>query len=156
LHSISLPAGVYGGGAVQALFTNTLDASAHPSFATLAGLRVSAHFFILRDGFTQQFVSCDRRAWHAGVSSWRGRASCNDFSIGIELEGLAGRSFDARQYAQLARLLRALAARYPLQEVTGHEHVAPVRKDDPGPGFDWARLERELHRSRPRIEPHVT
>lgn len=155
LHSISLPPGRYGGDAVGRLFTNRLDPAAHPAFAGLAGLQVSAHFFIRRDGHAEQFVSCDRRAWHAGVSSWRGRSNCNDWSIGIELEGLEGRRFDARQYAALARLLRALSLRYPLAEVTGHEHVAPERKRDPGPGFDWARLERVLRRRRPVLVPQV-
>ena len=155
LHSISLPPGEYGGDAVERLFTNRLDAQAHPAFVELSGLQVSAHFFIRRGGAVQQFVSCDRRAWHAGVSSWRGRANCNDWSIGIELEGLEGRTFDAPQYDALARLLRALAARYPLTEVTGHEHVAPERKHDPGPGFDWARLAHQLHRRRPLPVPRA-
>jgi AmpD protein len=155
LHSISLPPGRYGGDAVERLFTNRLDTHAHPSFAELAGLRVSAHFFVRRDGATLQFVSCDRRAWHAGASSWRGRANCNDWSIGIELEGLEGRRFAAAQYTALATLLRALALRYPLAEVTGHEFVAPQRKHDPGPGFDWDRLARALRRKRPALVAHV-
>ncbi|MCC6246800.1 MAG: 1,6-anhydro-N-acetylmuramyl-L-alanine amidase AmpD [Rubrivivax sp.] len=155
LHSISLPPGRYGGDAVQRLFTNTLDASSHPAFAGLEGLRVSAHFFIRRDGRCEQYVSCDRRAWHAGVSSWRGRSGCNDWSIGIELEGLEGRRFDARQYERLAQLLRALSLRYPLDEVAGHEHVAPGRKHDPGVGFDWPRLARMLRRRRPVLVPFV-
>jgi AmpD protein len=155
LHSISLPPGVYGGDAVERLFTNRLDVQAHPSFAELQGLRVSAHFFVRRDGRVLQFVSCERRAWHAGVSAWRGRANCNDWSIGIELEGLPGQAFEAPQYAMLARLLRALALRYPITEVTGHEHVAPERKQDPGPGFDWARLAREMRRRRPLLVPRV-
>ncbi len=154
LHSISLPAGEYGGDAVERLFTNRLDPHSHPDFNHLAGLEVSAHFFIRRDGRTQQFVSCDRRAWHAGVSSWRGRANCNDWSIGIELEGYEGLMFDAEQYGVLARLLRALSLRYPLTEVTGHEHVAPGRKRDPGPGFDWERLAAGLRRRRPALVPH--
>ncbi|MBI5721784.1 MAG: 1,6-anhydro-N-acetylmuramyl-L-alanine amidase AmpD [Burkholderiales bacterium] len=156
LHSISLPPGRYGGDAVQRLFTNRLEPTSHPAFAGLAGLQVSAHFFIRRVGTTEQYVSCDLRAWHAGASSWRGRANCNDWSIGIELEGLEGRRFDARQYVELARLLRALSLRYPLAEVTGHEHVAPGRKHDPGPGFDWARLARLLRRRRPALVPQVT
>lgn len=155
LHSISLPPGHYGGEAVEQLFTNRLDPQAHPSFAGLEGLRVSAHFVIRRDGRTEQYVSCDRRAWHAGASTWRGRANCNDWSIGIELEGLEGHRFDARQYARLATLLRALSLRYPIQEVTGHEHVAPGRKRDPGPGFDWQRLARQLRRRRPALVPQV-
>jgi AmpD protein len=155
LHSISLPAGVYGGDAVERLFTNRLDPQAHASFAALAGLEVSAHFFVRRGGQVQQYVSCERRAWHAGESSWRGRGNCNDWSIGIELEGLEGRIFEAPQYAALARLLRALALRYPLAEVTGHEHVAPGRKRDPGPGFDWTRLATQLRRRRPELVPRV-
>lgn len=155
LHSISLPPGRYGGDAVQRLFTNQLDLRAHPAFAALAGLRVSAHFFIRRDGRAEQYVSCDRRAWHAGASRWRGRENCNDWSIGIELEGLEGRRFASAQYAALARLLRALALRYPLAEVTGHEHVAPGRKGDPGAGFDWVRLGRELRRRRPVLVAQV-
>ncbi len=155
LHSISLPPGEYAGDAVMRLFTNQLDADAHPAFAALRGLQVSAHFFVRRDGAVQQYVSCDRRAWHAGESRWRGRANCNDWSIGIELEGLEGRRFETAQYESLARLLRALSLRYPLAEVTGHEHVAPQRKRDPGPGFDWARLERILHRRRPLLVPRV-
>ena len=151
VHSISLPPGEYGGRAIEALFTNRLDPEAHPDYAGLRGLRVSAHFVIRRDGELVQFVSCDQRAWHAGVSSWRGRDNCNDRSIGIELEGLEGLSFEAAQYQQLARLLRALSARYPLDEVVGHEHVAPGRKHDPGAGFDWALLRGLLRRRRPRL-----
>jgi AmpD protein len=155
LHSISLPPGEYGGPAVQQLFTNTLDTRAHPAFAALAGLQVSAHFFIRRDGAVEQFVSCERRAWHAGISTWRGRADCNDWSIGIELEGLESGAFEPAQYESLARLLRALARRYPITEVTGHEHVAPGRKHDPGPGFDWPRLGQLLRRKRPRLVARV-
>ena len=140
LHSISLPPGQYGGDAIDRLFTNRLDPSAHPYFETLRGLQVSAHFLVRRDGRLRQFVSCDQRAWHAGASSWRGRGNCNDWSIGIELEGLEGQTFEAAQYATLVALLAVLARRYPLHEVVGHEHVAPGRKLDPGPGFDWPRL----------------
>lgn len=159
IHSISLPPGQYGGDAIERLFTNTLDWDAHPYFDTIRGLKVSAHFVIRRDGATLQFVSCDCRAWHAGVSSWRGRPDCNDYSVGIELEGLEGSSFEPAQYRALARLLRAVAARYRLLGVTGHEHIAPGRKGDPGPRFAWSRLERLLrwparffppHRARPR------
>ncbi|MCK6431433.1 MAG: 1,6-anhydro-N-acetylmuramyl-L-alanine amidase AmpD [Burkholderiaceae bacterium] len=144
VHSISLPPGEYGGDAIERLFTNRLDPHAHPSFAELESLRVSAHFLVRRDGRMVQFVSTDRRAWHAGVSHWAGRDRCNDWSIGIELEGLEGRSFEVAQYVALARLLRALRRRYPLTAVVGHEHVAPTRKRDPGPGFDWADLQRRL------------
>lgn len=151
VHSISLPPGIYGGDAVQRLFMNRLDADEHPAYAGLRDLRVSAHFFVRRDGEVVQFVDCDARAWHAGVSCWRGRDNCNDWSIGIELEGLEGRDFEPVQYRQLATLLRALAARYPLAEAVGHEHVAPGRKHDPGPGFDWTRLRRVLRRRRPQL-----
>lgn len=144
LHSISLPPGDYGGDAVQALFTNRLDWDAHPYFQQIRGLEVSAHFYVRRDGTPWQFVSADARAWHAGASAWRGRANCNDDSVGIELEGLEGERFEPAQYATLARLLPALAARYPIAHVAGHEHIAPGRKQDPGAGFDWARLQRLL------------
>jgi AmpD protein len=151
LHSISLPPGEYGGDAVRALFTNTLDCDAHPYYARLRGLRVSAHFLLRRDAALLQFVSCDARAWHAGASSWRGRENCNHYSVGIELEGLEGEAFESAQYARLAQLLRALAARYPIDEVVGHEDVAPGRKFDPGAGFDWKFLRRSLRRTRPRL-----
>lgn len=150
VHSISLPPGHYAGDAVRRLFTNRLDTDAHPYYQGLIGLQVSAHFFVRRSGRVLQFVSCDRRAWHAGVSSWRGRENCNDFSVGIELEGLEGERFEPAQYRQLARLLRALARRYPLADVAGHEHVAPGRKGDPGPGFDWTRLARLMCADSPR------
>jgi N-acetyl-anhydromuramoyl-L-alanine amidase len=151
VHSISLPPGEYGGDAIVRLFTNGLDWDAHPYFQTLRGLQVSAHFVVRRDGELLQFVSCDERAWHAGVSAWRGRDNCNDWSIGIELEGLEGGPFEVAQYTQLARLLRALIRRYPLAEAVGHEHVAPGRKADPGPGFDWRRLRRLLRQARPAM-----
>jgi AmpD protein len=144
LHSISLPPGVYGGPEVEQLFTNTLDWDAHPYFGQIRGMEVSAHFFIRRDGELVQFVDADARAWHAGSSCWRGRDNCNDDSIGIELEGLEGESFETAQYATLGQLCRHLRSRYPVAHVAGHEHVAPGRKQDPGPGFDWARLQHEL------------
>jgi AmpD protein len=144
VHSISLPPGQYGGDAVERLFTNRLDPGAHPHFEGLRGVHVSAHFFIRRDGSVLQFVSCDERAWHAGASSWGGRENCNDYSIGIELEGLESECFEARQYTALVRLLRSAARRYPIDAVAGHEHVAPGRKADPGPGFDWHALSRKL------------
>lgn len=122
------------------LFTNRLDPAAHPYFAAIAQLRVSAHFLIRRDGTLLQFVPCGRRAWHAGASSWRGRERCNDFSIGIELEGTDERPYTAKQYPRLSRLLNALKRGYPLSEVVGHSDIAPGRKTDPGPAFDWARL----------------
>ena len=146
VHAISLPPDEFGGPGVEQLFTNTLDPDAHPYYATIHHLRVSAHYFICRDGQTLCFVDPDRRAWHAGASSWRGRASCNDYSIGIELEGLEGGHFERAQYAQLATLLRALKRRYAIVDVVGHEHVAPGRKHDPGPGFDWQGLCRSLSR----------
>jgi AmpD protein len=144
VHSISLPPGQYGGDAIERLFTNRLEWDAHPYYMQIRGLEVSAHFLIRRDGEPTQFVSCDDRAWHAGRSTWRGRSGCNDFSVGIELEGVEGASFEAAQYDALADLLRALAGRYPIDAVAGHEHVAPGRKADPGPGFEWARLATEL------------
>jgi N-acetyl-anhydromuramoyl-L-alanine amidase len=140
IHSISLPPGQYGGPEVEQLFTNTLDWDAHPYFQTIRGLEVSAHFFIRRTGEVVQFVSCDDRAWHAGKSCWQGRDNCNDYSIGIELEGLEGDTFEPAQYTALAQLCQALKSRYPIQHIAGHEQVAPGRKQDPGPGFDWARL----------------
>jgi AmpD protein len=142
LHSISLPPGTYGTAQVQALFTNQLDWQAHPYFQSIEGLQVSAHFFIERQGQLWQFVSCDDRAWHAGVSSHRGRENCNDFSIGIELEGLEGDRFEPPQYETLLALLSSLAAQYPLSAIAGHEHIAPGRKADPGPGMDWDFLQR--------------
>jgi len=140
IHSISLPPGIYGGDAIERLFTNRLDWDAHPYFAQLRGLEVSAHFVLRRDGELLQFVSCAMRAWHAGVSQWRGRAHCNDFSIGIELEGLEGEAFESAQYDALIVLMRRIARGYPIRGVAGHEHIAPNRKRDPGAGFDWARI----------------
>ena len=142
LHSISLPPGHFGGDAVEQLFTNRLDWSAHPYYETIRGIAVSAHFLVGRDGALVQFVSCDDRAWHAGASSWLGRDDCNDYSIGIELEGLEGERFDERQYPTLVQLLHSVAGRYPIAAVAGHEHVAPGRKHDPGAGFDWVRVRR--------------
>lgn len=140
VHAISLPPGEFGGPAIEALFTNRLDWDAHPYYQGIRGLRVSAHFFIRRDGVMLQFVSVDDRAWHAGASVWRGRAQCNDYAVGVELEGLDGGEFEAVQYARLAQLTQALKAQYgALTEAVGHEHIAPGRKLDPGPGFDWGR-----------------
>lgn len=144
VHSISLPPGVYGGDEVERLFTNTLDWDAHPYFQGIRGIQVSAHFFIRRDGALWQFVSCDDRAWHAGASSYRGRANCNDDSIGIELEGLEGESFEPAQYEALAAVGAAIGQHYPIRHVAGHEHIAPGRKHDPGARFDWDLLRREL------------
>ena len=144
IHSISLPPGEFGTGQVQRLFMNQLDWDAHPYFESIRGLQVSAHFFITRRGELWQFVSCEQRAWHAGQSDYRGRANCNDDSIGIELEGLEGDSFEDPQYESLASLCSALARAYPIAHVAGHEHVAPGRKHDPGAEFDWQRLQRSL------------
>lgn len=151
VHSISLPPGEFGGPGIEDLFRNRLDIAAHPYFERLRGLRVSAHFVIRRGGEVLQFVSADRRAWHAGASSWRGRGDCNSWSVGIELEGLEGGRFEPAQYASLARLLRALRRRHPLAEVVGHEHVAPGRKADPGPGFSWPALRRALRLRHPAL-----
>lgn len=144
IHSISLPPGEYGGDAIERLFLNQLDVSEHPYYQQLTGVRVSAHFLIRRGGRVLQFVSCDQRAWHAGRSVWQGRAECNDYSVGIELEGLEGERFEDAQYAALTTLLRALRRRYPIAHVVGHEHVAPGRKADPGAAFDWLRVRRSL------------
>ncbi len=140
VHAISLPPGRFGGGFVEDLFLGRLDPTADPYFEGLRGLRVSAHLFIARDGRITQFVPFHRRAWHAGVSRYRGRARCNDFSIGIELEGTDTLPFAPLQYEALAACIRALQGGYPAlacDAVTGHEHVAPGRKTDPGPWFDW-------------------
>lgn len=144
LHSISLPPGHYEGDAVVQLFTNGLDWAAHPYYQTIRGLQVSAHFFIRRDGALWQFVDVEQRAWHAGASCYRGRAQCNDDSIGIELEGLEGDLFTPAQYATLVQLCQDLAQRYPIAHVAGHEHIAPGRKQDPGPGFAWAQFQQQL------------
>ncbi|WP_407924899.1 1,6-anhydro-N-acetylmuramyl-L-alanine amidase AmpD [Schauerella aestuarii] len=140
MHNISLPPGQFGGPHVAGLFTNTLDYSFHPWLERLRPLRVSAHFFVRRDGQIVQFVSADKRAWHAGISTFRGRDKCNDFSLGIEMEGTDVLPYTDAQYAALARLVPALWSRYPLSAVRGHEHIAPVRKTDPGPAFDWRRF----------------
>ncbi len=142
LHGIALPPLEYGGPGIVELFTNRLDPAAHPYYATIADLRVSAHFLIRRDGELLQFVPCLERAWHAGPSTWRGMSRCNDFSIGIELEGRDDEPYAAAQYAALGPLVEALCARYPIEDVVGHSDIAPGRKTDPGPAFDWARLPR--------------
>jgi len=144
VHSISLPPGVYGGDQIEQFFANRLDWSAHPYFETIRGLQVSAHFVVRRSGELLQFVSCERRAWHAGRSAWRGRENCNDYSLGIELEGLEGEPFEAAQYDTLVALAPVLARRYPIEAVVGHEHIAPGRKHDPGAGFDWSSLRTRL------------
>lgn len=140
VHSISLPPGTYGGSKVQQFFTNQLDWDEHPYFQSIRGMAVSAHLYIDRDGHLWQFVSCDQRAWHAGASAFKGRDNCNDFSIGIELEGLEGEQFEPAQYAKLAETCHLLRHRYPITHVVGHQHIAPGRKCDPGSGFDWPRF----------------
>lgn len=150
IHNISLPPGQFGGGWIADLFGNRLDCDAHPYFDQLRALCVSAHFLIRRDGVVMQFVSANDRAWHAGASSFCGRERCNDFSIGIEMEGTDFEAFEAIQYERLARLTRALRTRYPIRDVTGHEHIAPGRKSDPGPFFDWARYHQLLNHPAPQ------
>ncbi len=140
LHNISLPPGEFGGDAVVELFTNRLDWDAHPYYQGIRGLKVSAHFFIRRDGSLIQFVPCALRAWHAGASRWEGRERCNDFSIGIELEGTDEVPFTEAQYATLLPLLATLKAAYPIRAVVGHSDIAPGRKTDPGPHFAWHRV----------------
>ena len=158
IHAISLPPDDFGGPGVEQLFTNALDPEAHPYYATIGHLRVSAHYFIRRDGETICFVDPDRRAWHAGVSCWNGRERCNDFSIGIELEGCDTRPFEPVQYERLAALVAELKRRYPIEAVVGHSDIAPGRKTDPGPFFDWSRLNALLARRddiRADAHPHV-
>jgi AmpD protein len=141
VHNISLPPGEFGGPWIDALFQNRLDPDAHPYFKEIEGLEVSAHFLIRRDGALRQYVATDDRAWHAGASSWQGRERCNDFSIGVELEGADDVPFAEPQYERLAALTRALFARYGRLGLAGHSDIAPGRKTDPGPWFDWARFE---------------
>ncbi len=140
IHAISLPPDEFGGPGIIQLFTNRLDPEAHDYFRSIQNLRVSAHFLIRRDGELIQFVPCSRRAWHAGVSRWRERERCNDFSVGIELEGCDRQEFAEPQYQALGLLLRHLRDRYPIEQVVGHSDIAPGRKTDPGPCFDWSRL----------------
>ena len=142
IHNISLPPGEFGGDGIIDLFMNRLDPSAHPYYATIAQLRVSAHFLVRRDGELIQFVPCAKRAWHAGESAWRGRSRCNDFSVGVELEGADDQPFADIQYAELALLITAVQRAYGALEIVGHSDIAPARKTDPGPCFDWQRLRR--------------
>ena len=147
LHNISLPPGQFGTGKVQEFFTSGLNASEHAYFAGIADMRVSAHFFIERDGQISQFVSCLQRAWHAGVSSFAGRDNCNDFSLGIELEGTDDLPYSEAQYDALVPLVQQLLAAYPalsVERICGHSDIAPGRKTDPGPAFDWPRLRTAL------------
>lgn len=143
IHNISLPPYQYGGPYIEQLFTNRLNPNAHPFFDEIKHLRVSAHFLIRRNGEIVQFVSTENRAWHAGVSSFNGRESCNDFSIGIELEGCDFEPFEPEQYEILSQLTKVLRARYTLRAVRGHEHIAPGRKTDPGPYFNWQQYQTE-------------
>ncbi|MBS1231057.1 MAG: ampD [Proteobacteria bacterium] len=140
VHAISLPPSKFGSDDISRLFTNTLDPHAHPYFSAISAVRVSAHFLIRRDGALLQFVSCQQRAWHAGASSWNGRSRCNDFSIGIELEGCDELPFEDAQYLQLTALIESLRTIYPVVAVVGHADIAPGRKTDPGPCFDWRRV----------------
>ena len=147
VHGISLPPGEFGGPWIDALFTNVLDPDAHPYFQAIAGLRVSAHLLIRRDGELVQYVPFHRRAWHAGESHYAGRSRCNDFSVGLELEGADHLPYDDRQYPRLAAVIAALRTTYPTltpDRLAGHADIAPGRKTDPGPAFDWARLRRLL------------
>jgi AmpD protein len=139
IHNISLPPNEFSGDGIERLFMNTLDVNSHPYYTQLRGLRVSSHFLIRRNGTITQYVSCRYRAWHAGVSCWKGRERCNDFSIGIEMEGSDFEPFTDAQYFRLAYLTRRLKRAYPIQDIVGHSDIAPGRKTDPGPFFDWKR-----------------
>ena len=141
IHNISLPPGKFGGPGIIDLFSNRLDPNEHPYYQTIKDLKVSSHFLIRRDGETIQFVPCEKRAWHAGESNWCGRERCNDFSIGIELEGCDDQPFEEIQYEKLIDLVRALKMKYPICDIAGHSDIAPGRKTDPGPHFAWLRLE---------------
>lgn len=143
IHNISLPPGRFGGDAIERLFVNQLDPTAHPYFAAIAPARVSSHFLIARDGGVVQFVSCRQRAWHAGASSFEGRLRCNDFSVGVEVEGSDFVVYENAQYRALATLTACLRHALPLRAVRGHAQIAPGRKTDPGPSFDWPRFARE-------------
>ena len=146
VHNISLPPGVFGGAEIERFFTNSLDHEAHPYFEALRGVRVSAHCLIRRCGEVVQFVPLDKRAWHAGVSSWRGRERCNDFSIGIELEGTDTTAYESAQYEALVAVAQAINVVYPLTDVLGHADIAPGRKTDPGQAFEWLRVRAALRR----------
>lgn len=147
IHNISLPPGEFGGGEVERFFCNRLDPGGHPYFREIAAMKVSAHLYIRRCGELVQFVSVDRRAWHAGRSSFAGRENCNDFSVGIELEGCDDRPYSDAQYQTLFECCRSLMARFPriaVDRIVGHSDIAPGRKTDPGPAFDWRRLQAGL------------
>jgi AmpD protein len=149
LHSISLPPGEYGGEGIERLFTNRLDPAGHPYYREIHALKVSSHFLVRRDGEVLQFVPVERRAWHAGTSSWRGRNACNDFSVGIELEGTDDSPFEGVQYEELAQLIARLANSLPLKAIAAHSDIAPGRKTDPGAHFDWTCLFAALARPLP-------
>ncbi len=140
IHNISLPPQQYGGNGIIELFTNRLNPAEHPYYAEIYQLRVSSHFLIRRDGHLIQFASCLQRAWHAGQSNWQGRERCNDFSVGIELEGSDFETFSPMQYQTLARLITGLKAEYPITDIVGHSDIAPNRKTDPGPFFNWSAI----------------
>ncbi|PTQ86629.1 AmpD protein [Nitrosomonas ureae] len=144
IHNISLPPDEFGGTGVIELFTNQIDPQAHPYYQSLLGLKVSAHFFIRRAGMIIQFVPCTKRAWHAGISQWQGKERCNDFSLGIELEGSDLMPFADAQYASLSALTRCLCDHYPIRHIAGHSDIAPGRKTDPGPYFDWKKYASDL------------
>jgi AmpD protein len=144
VHNISLPPDQFGGEDILRLFTNCLDPESHPAYGSLRNLEVSSHFLIRRNGELIQFVSCLQRAWHAGESRWRGREHCNAFSIGIELEGCDTQPFEDAQYEVLIALANSLYQTYPIQAVVGHSDIAPGRKTDPGPCFDWGRIRSKI------------
>lgn len=141
IHNISLPPNQYGGTGIIELFTNKLNPDEHPYYAAIYTAKVSSHFLIRRDGQLIQFVSCLQRAWHAGASKWQDRERCNDFSVGIELEGSDFEAFEETQYKTLNTLLKALKETYPIQHIVGHSEIAPGRKTDPGPYFAWDKIE---------------
>ena len=140
IHNISLPPNEYGGAGVVQLFTNQLNPNEHPYYAEIHTRKVSSHFFVRRDGTLVQFVSCLQRAWHAGASSWQSRERCNDFSVGIELEGSDFDAFEAAQYKTLQALITCLKKNYPIKNIVGHSDIAPGRKTDPGPYFNWQEI----------------
>lgn len=155
IHNISLPPGEFGGPGIIDLFTNRLDPDAHPYYREIAALQVASHFLIRRDGELIQFVLCGRRAWHAGASCWRGRIRCNDYSLGVELEGTDHQLFECAQYERLAELTLALREKYPIIDIVGHSDIAPDRKTDPGPFFDWLRYRSMIANVHPRLNPHL-
>lgn len=142
IHNISLPPNQYGGNGITELFTNQLNPDEHPYYAEIYTRQVSSHFLIRRDGTLLQFVSCLNRAWHAGLSNWQGRERCNDFSVGIELEGCDFEAFASAQYQTLKNLISSITNTYPIQAIVGHSDIAPGRKTDPGPYFDWSEIEK--------------